>query len=268
MKARMLAAVFLIVVSLSEGSVQAMASPQELGQQAANTPGTPKGETLTNQSIIEMVKAGLASDLIVSRINESDVNFDLSTDGLIALREAQVPGEIIRAMIVKQEGGRESDTASSSTIPPDIIFGNPEEQLKGVTKIYIKGDETMYIIEKIFKELPHLQVVGKPSEADVLLSYVSKGSETFQMDLGKTTTITTTPGQIHVNTKDNKYSYTVRYGFGIIAKRVPGQKKVIMVLSQKSYAGDPPAGPFSKDFIKLYKKANKNWKKLVKPYKQ
>jgi hypothetical protein len=56
-------------------------------------------ETLTNTNIIELVKAGIANDAIIAKIRTTDGHYDLTTDDLIALKTAGVPGDVIAAMI-------------------------------------------------------------------------------------------------------------------------------------------------------------------------
>jgi hypothetical protein len=58
-------------------------------------------EVLTNQTIIQLHKAGLGKNVIKSKIQSSPCNFDLSTDGLIALKKASIPDEVIAAMLTK-----------------------------------------------------------------------------------------------------------------------------------------------------------------------
>ncbi|MEW6208778.1 MAG: hypothetical protein AB1631_10450 [Acidobacteriota bacterium] len=56
-------------------------------------------ESLTNESIISLVKAGVDDDLIVEKIRSSKTNFDLSTQGLIALKKSGVSKRIIQVMM-------------------------------------------------------------------------------------------------------------------------------------------------------------------------
>lgn len=56
-------------------------------------------EVLTNADIVRLVKAGLSPATIEAKIAASDTKFDTSTDGLVALAEADVPDSVIRAMI-------------------------------------------------------------------------------------------------------------------------------------------------------------------------
>lgn len=57
------------------------------------------GEVLTNDKVITMVKAGLPHTIIVNKIHASKTNFDTNTNALIQLQKAQVPAEIINAMV-------------------------------------------------------------------------------------------------------------------------------------------------------------------------
>jgi hypothetical protein len=56
-------------------------------------------DVLTNDSVIGMVKAGLAESVIIQKIRASPRKFDTSTDGLIKLKAAGVPDKIVEAMI-------------------------------------------------------------------------------------------------------------------------------------------------------------------------
>ena len=58
-------------------------------------------ETLTNSQIIEMSKIGLGREIIVKKINDSQNNFDVSTNALIELKKANVADEIIAVMLEK-----------------------------------------------------------------------------------------------------------------------------------------------------------------------
>lgn len=59
------------------------------------------GETLDNEAVLRMVKASLPADIIVLKIEQSQARFDVSTDALIALKAANVPDAVIKAMLMK-----------------------------------------------------------------------------------------------------------------------------------------------------------------------
>ncbi len=58
-------------------------------------------EVITNHTIIQLHTAGLGKEVIKAKIQSASCNFDLSTDGLIALKKAAIPEEVIAAMLSK-----------------------------------------------------------------------------------------------------------------------------------------------------------------------
>lgn len=58
-------------------------------------------QTLNNNSVIKLVKAGLSDDLIVSTINGSAGAYDTSADGIIALKTAGVSDRVVFAIVAK-----------------------------------------------------------------------------------------------------------------------------------------------------------------------
>jgi hypothetical protein len=59
-------------------------------------------ELLDNSSVVRMVKAGLAADIILLKIEQSQTRFDVTTEALIALKTESVPDAVIKAMMLKQ----------------------------------------------------------------------------------------------------------------------------------------------------------------------
>ncbi len=64
----------------------------------------PQLEIITNKEVIEMHKASLGKSIIISKLQSSICNFDLSTSALIELSKAGVPDEVLKAMLAKGEG--------------------------------------------------------------------------------------------------------------------------------------------------------------------
>jgi hypothetical protein len=56
-------------------------------------------ETLTNATVIELVRAGIGNDAVIAKVKATEGRYDLSTNDLIALKGAGVPGDVIAAMI-------------------------------------------------------------------------------------------------------------------------------------------------------------------------
>ncbi|MBN8675316.1 MAG: hypothetical protein J0L56_14385 [Chitinophagales bacterium] len=76
-------------------------------------------EIVTNNTIIQLKKAELSSELIKAKIQSSTCNFDLSTGSLINLKKAGVQDEIISYMFQKQNSS--SNTLNNLTPENDLI---------------------------------------------------------------------------------------------------------------------------------------------------
>jgi hypothetical protein len=72
-------------------------------------------ETLTNDTIFKLVKAGLSEDLVVTTINSSPGKFDTSANALIALKKAGAGDKVVAAMILKASGAAVPEPASAGT---------------------------------------------------------------------------------------------------------------------------------------------------------
>jgi hypothetical protein len=66
-----------------------------LGHQTQNSTNRP----LSNQDVVDLVKTGLSSEVILAKIKVGPCNFDVSTDGLKGLKAAGVPDNLILAMV-------------------------------------------------------------------------------------------------------------------------------------------------------------------------
>jgi len=67
----------------------------------AATPSIAQQQAITNDSVIQMSKAGLGDALIIQSINATPSNFSTSTSDLIALKQAGVSERVIGAMVAK-----------------------------------------------------------------------------------------------------------------------------------------------------------------------
>jgi len=75
-------------------------------------------ETLTNASVISLVRAGLGDEAVIAKIKASDGKYNLSTDDLIALKNAGVPGGVIAAMLDASAKAAGSAAMSVTDINP------------------------------------------------------------------------------------------------------------------------------------------------------
>lgn len=77
---------------------------QSQTKSAAKPAASVKSDALTNKSIIDLHKAGLDDEIILTKITQSKCAFDVSTDALIDLKSKGVSSDIIKAMMNKAEG--------------------------------------------------------------------------------------------------------------------------------------------------------------------
>jgi hypothetical protein len=67
----------------------------------AQTPAAPT--TLTNSSVVKLVRAGFKEKTLIAIISARPVSFDLSPDRLIELKKGGVPERVILAMLARME---------------------------------------------------------------------------------------------------------------------------------------------------------------------
>jgi hypothetical protein len=109
---------------------------------------SPAATTLTNASVVKLVRAGFREKTVIAIINARPVTFDLSPDRLIELKKGGVPERVILAMIARAEsvdfasegwdddetpfggsgragGGRQGQSGQSGSDPGEVgIFGS------------------------------------------------------------------------------------------------------------------------------------------------
>ncbi len=148
-----------------------------------------------------MVQAGLNSDLIIRKIQDSVGDFDTSTEGLIALKKAGVSNEIVELMMDSKVAEKSKSTnkkptgySDSQPITYDTFYETPltrksrivldsKEAIKNAKTIAIKKSslhpsrqslEKELLKRKEWKEL-NLNIVRYKHDADLLIEigYVS-----------------------------------------------------------------------------------------------
>ena len=89
-------------------------------------------ETMTNDEVITLTKAGLSGPIIEGKIRSSKTNFDMSTDALIKLKQAGVSDAIVSAMLEAKSGkpmmasGGGSSSNDSATVG---ALGDPNDPM-------------------------------------------------------------------------------------------------------------------------------------------
>ena len=67
-------------------------------------PILPAQQTLYNDAVIKLAQAGLSDELLITTINASPGNYDISTDGLIALKAGKISDKVVAAIVLKASG--------------------------------------------------------------------------------------------------------------------------------------------------------------------
>src|SRR5205807_12380 len=91
----------------------------------ALSPAAVAQETLTNQSVVERVKAGLSERVIVAKIRTSPTNFDVRTDALIALKKNGVPEKVIEAILSPSAPAASAESSPSAAPPSASVAAVP-----------------------------------------------------------------------------------------------------------------------------------------------
>lgn len=97
------------IVTTGSATVRILRPPAEAG---AN-PKLEKTAPLNNDAIVELVEAGFSEGTIIRRIEQSSVEFNLSTESLVELRKHRVSEKILSAM--KSAMGVDANASSTPT---------------------------------------------------------------------------------------------------------------------------------------------------------
>lgn len=108
-------------------------------------------ETLTNEAIVKMVKAGLSESTIVALIQQQPGDYSTKPADLLALKEAGVPNAVIDAMVAKASG----QTVSSPKPGPTGSAPTSAANASGVPTVteigiyYKKGDQWVELLPEV-----------------------------------------------------------------------------------------------------------------------
>lgn len=75
-------------------------------------------ETLTNESVVKLAKAGLGEDLIVQMIHSQPGRYNTTPDDILVLKKQGVSDKIIQAMLKRSMAGTSSTTGAGYELSP------------------------------------------------------------------------------------------------------------------------------------------------------
>lgn len=93
-------------------------------------------KALTNKDIVTMVKGGVAPQTIIEIIKQSECQFDISPEAMIALKQEGVPDVVIHAMAAKNNPSNTEQTQSLSD--SSELSGRGVTFIDGSTKVQMK----------------------------------------------------------------------------------------------------------------------------------
>src|SRR6266511_861646 len=85
-------------------------------------------EVLTNDSVIQMVKAGLPEAIVIAKIKGTATKFDLKTDSLVSLKKAGVSDKVLEAMVAAGSVTAAPTTAMPAPPAPAVAAGALKNQ--------------------------------------------------------------------------------------------------------------------------------------------
>jgi hypothetical protein len=104
-------------------------------------------ETLNNETIVKLFKAGVGDDVIVNMVNQQPGKYSLTADAIIALKTAGVSDKVISAMIVRNGAGNAigqsfpetADRAGNELFKKALDSFGPRDKLATVHAVKWKG---------------------------------------------------------------------------------------------------------------------------------
>ena len=85
-------------------------------------------EVLTNDSVVQMVKAGLPEAIVIAKIKGTATKFDLKTDSLVNLKKAGVSDKVLEAMVAAGSVTAAPTTAMPAPPAPAVAAGSIKNQ--------------------------------------------------------------------------------------------------------------------------------------------
>ena len=82
-------------------------------------------EVMTNETVIQMVKAGFSESVILAKMRSSQTKFDTRTDALIELKKAGVPEKVMQAIV---NGGAPPASAPAAAASAASAMAAPAPQ--------------------------------------------------------------------------------------------------------------------------------------------
>lgn len=121
-------------------------------------------QTLNNDSVINLMKAGFSEDVIISAINRSLGAYDTSVDGLIALKNAGITNKEIAAIVAKAY-----PPTDRAALPVPAQSNKPRVFLRAQSHSsgwHESRDQAMEMSKDFQEDCPEVQISVNPNLLD------------------------------------------------------------------------------------------------------
>lgn len=160
-------------------------------------------QTMNNDAVIKLVKAGLSDDLIITTISASPGTYDISADGIIALKKAGASDKVVAALVAKSSGASTGVSAGtspdagpssghanppSSTQMPSQVPGAASTSSADKPRVFLQSeskgsqwnavrDQSMEMSKDFERDCAYVRVTINQGSADytVLLNHIEHG---------------------------------------------------------------------------------------------
>jgi hypothetical protein len=168
-------------------------------------------QTLNNESVVNLMKAGFSEDVIISAINRSLGAYDVSVDGLIALKNAGITNKEISAIVAK-------------AYPPTARAAFPVPARSNKPRVFLRAqshssgwhesrDQAMEMSKDFQEDCPEVQISVNPNLLD------------YAVELNHTESSFVRQNQIQVANKDGDLVSQTKAGGSIKGPSIRGDVK-------------------------------------------
>jgi len=122
-------------------------------------------QTMNNESVVNLMKAGFSEDVIVAAINRSQGAFDTSVDGLIALKNAGITNKEISAIVAKAypPAARAALPVPAPSANKPRVFLRAQSHSSGWHE---SRDQAMEMSKDFQEDCPEVQISVNPNLLD------------------------------------------------------------------------------------------------------
>jgi hypothetical protein len=145
-------------------------------------------QAMNNDSVLKLVRGGLSDDLIVTTINSAPGAYNISPDGLIALKSGGASDKIVAAIVAKSSAAQ---TPAPVLAPPSNEVNHvaaPKPPSGSIPRVFLQSsskgnqwaaarDQSMEMSKDIEKSCPGLKITLNQNMADytIALNHIEVG---------------------------------------------------------------------------------------------